>query len=333
MLVLDSHKLHNFMVDIAMRLRVPLLPSLATLLVAGVLADAAMAAPASETLVVRPLPMNDSSNDKYGLSGLYLAVEEEPCDKKASEVFRAAPPESADGVAYQVLKAIAKKDAALLRQVGFGYSEVKAKQVLASLARLGLPEDPTVIRIYRLGNASYYVIERHDSQQTSMSILVTPKKGKYYFDLDSLWQDNLCNVISTLNQAIAQNPSLFMPRTTMDGYQSIDLPPVFEDKDRKHPLRLYFKGMHYVAKLHPLSDSAVKELPTTGNSSIDGAVTFYAKLLQALGTGNVDAFLAHARPRRRQGHAGVVSQQGGIVRSYEIQLRTSTATQLHSLLG
>jgi hypothetical protein len=78
----------------------------------------------------------------------------------------------------------------------------------------------------------------------------------------------------------------------LTGYQSIELPSGFDDPDRTHPVRVYFKGMPYAAQVYPLSDSAIEELPSTGDSGVDGAVRFYARLWKTLAEDDIEGFAA-----------------------------------------
>jgi hypothetical protein len=105
-------------------------------------------------------------------------------------------------------------------------------------------------------------------------------------------QTPLCELAVVLNQAIANDAATFGRVASLDGYQSIELPSIFGDKDRKHPAKLYFKGLQYIAKVFPLDANAIEQLPTTNNPRLDGAVKFYAQLWSKLAAGDVNAFVA-----------------------------------------
>ncbi len=251
----------------------------------------AMANGGEKELTIRPMPFTWNVRDADRPSGLFLGLEEERYNKKASEVLAAALPESSDAVAYQVVKAMAKKDSMFLRGVLLDPNDkqVQGWDFARWLRYLDTPEDPILLRVYRLGKASLYVLKGRLSGPLIVPILITPSQGKHFFDLPGQ-NSPLCGMVVALNEAIASDPSRFGPVKDLEGYQSMELPSVFGDEDREHPSRLFFKGVRYVAKVYPLSEEAIEQLPTTNDPSVDAVVKFYARVWQTLASGDIDAF-------------------------------------------
>ena len=273
-----------------MRLRISSVLLPVFVLTACFLTGAAAGAEGQEKLTIRPLPVRWILADADRPCGPLLGVEEERYGKKASEVLASANAESSDGVAYQLVKAAARKDSASVRSFMLNPDgkQLKGFDLAKYLAYCDIPEDPILMRIYRLGKASLYVFVGR--RPPVWAILITPDQGKYFWDLPGQNDDPLCSMVFYINRAIAADPSNFGPVKDLDGYQSIELPPVFGDTDREHPARLYFKGIRYVAKVHPLTEEAIKQLPTTNNPSVDEAVKFYARAWQKLAAGDTAAF-------------------------------------------
>jgi hypothetical protein len=276
-----------------MRFRLLLLALPISLLAVWFLVGTATVTPEQKELTVRPLPFAWALEDYAHphSCGLLLGVEEERYDKKAAEVLSSAPMESSDGVAYQVVRAIGKKDGDFLRRILLNPNAERLKgfSLKKWLGVFDMPDDPVLLRIYRLGKVSLYVFKCPRPQQIFWSVLITPSQGKYFFDLAGQ-NDPLCEMVIALNRAIASNPSQFAPVKDLKGYQSFELPPVFGDGNCEHPSQLYFKGVRYVGKVYPLSGQEIKQLPTTNNPSVDAAVKFYARAWQTLDAGDIDGF-------------------------------------------
>ena len=272
-----------------MRLRVSAVALQTFAALACFVGNAALADQGQEKLTVRPLPFRWDIAGADHPCGLLLGVEEELHDKKASEAFASAAAESSGATACQVVKAMASRDGPLFCRLLLdpGAEELQGFDATKHLAYLDMPDDPMLMRVYRLGGASLY--EFKSRRPAVMPVLITPSRGKHFYDIPGQ-NEPLCEMVVELNRAIAGDASKFQPVRSLEGYQSFELPPVFGDDRREHPARLYFKGIRYVEKAYPLSDQAIGRLPTTNNAKVDAAVRFYARAWQTLAAGDVAGF-------------------------------------------
>ena len=268
------------------------LPLLRALILAGCgLTAAASTLPLRAEFTVRPIPFIYSITDTVKRpSGLCLGIDEERYGKSASEVLGTARKGSADGVAWEVLEAIGRKDFSHLRNlmVPASNKRLAGNNLGQYLSYFGMPPNPIVERIYRLGTASFYVVRR-DGESPLMPILIVKDGEAYRYDVFAVDAPPY-QMVWSLNLALTSSPSIFAPITDRTAYQVVEVPLDSGDATQTHPIRVYFKGMRYVAQVYPMTDAEIKALPKTGNPSMDGGIRFYVNLWQTLTSGNVKTF-------------------------------------------